>query len=430
MLHLRRSVVLPLLTAFLLMAAVRASSQTVQGPGLVTLSGSFQEVGNSATGHGPYVSQSTLTAEQQSESINVVVSLPFRNMGELVARVSNHEQLSVSDLDNKYLPLGTTYNQVAEWLSSHGLSVQPEDPNHMLVSAFGPVQVVAAAFHTTFARVTTAKGEFTSAIVPPSIPINLSGSVLGISGLQPHLIADHALIPTTNLKTSSNPSANPPTYTSASFYMMTGADIRALYNTPSNLTGSGQTVAILMDAPFNGNGTDLNYFNTYTGNSWSGTFTDIDVGTPVPSGNNSNGGVYEAAIDVEAVASVAPAANIRLYTIPSLSIPNIEAGLNQILTDIRNHVTVSVISMSFAGAETSEYATSDLQTLDQIFLATTAVGVTNLASSGDNGYEILYNGSYIKQVAYPASDPYVTAVGGTNFILTSLSPSRRIRTRP
>jgi len=103
------------------------------------------------------------------------------------------------------------------------------------------------------------------------------------------------------------------------------------------------------------------------------------------------------------------------HTIPSLSIANIEAGLNQILTDIRNHVTVSVISMSFAGAETSEYAPSDLQTLDQIFLATTAVGVTNLASSGDNGYEILYNGSYIEQVAYPASDPYVTAVGGTNF---------------
>ena len=43
------------------------------------------------------------------------------------------------------------------------------------------------------------------------------------------------------------------------------------------------------------------------------------------------------------------------HTIPSLSIANIEAGLNQILTDIRNHVTVSVISMSFAGAETSEY---------------------------------------------------------------------------
>jgi subtilase family serine protease len=229
-------------------------------------------------------------------------------MGELVARVSNHEQLSVSDLDNKYLPLGTTYNQVAEWLSGQGLSVGPEDPNHMLVSASGTVQLVATAFHTTFARVTTAKGEFTSAIAPPSIPVTLSGSVLGVSGLQPHLIADHALIPTTNLKTSPNPSANPPTYTSASFYMMTGSDIRALYNAPSSLTGSGQTVAILMDAPFNGNGTDLNYFNTYTGNSWTGTFTDIDVGTPVPSGNNSNGGVIEAAIDVEAVASVAPAA--------------------------------------------------------------------------------------------------------------------------
>jgi len=386
-------------------------AQTAIPSDKTTLTNSFRPINSTPNGLGAFISRSTLTSAELSAPINLTVSLPFRNFGELKAKVSNHEKLSFADLDYAFLPLPSSYRQVATWLSNQGLIVGAEDPNHTLISVSGTVSRVATVFQTTFAHVKSPKGEFTSAITPPVIPSSLSDAILGISGLQPYLMAEPSMVLSNNKSTSTNIGSHPPTYTTPTLDILTPGDIRSLYNAPSGLTGSSQTVAIIMDAPVSSS--DLSSYNSYTGNSMSGSFTEINVGTPVPSSNNSNGDIPEANLDVETVAGMAPAANIRLYTIPTLSISNIEAGLNQILYDIRNNIAaVSVISMSFGGGETSIFTSADLNTMDQIFVATTALGVTNVASSGDYG---CYPNSSASSamVQYPASDPYVTSVGGT-----------------
>lgn len=382
------------------------------------LSRSVLPIGNTPDALGRYVSRRTLTKTELAAPMIFSVSLPFRNLAELRARVSNHDRITLSELDSKYFPLPSDYRRVANWLRAQGFKVGNEDPNHIIVDASGPVSMVSTAFQVAVGKVTTPDGQFTSAIDAPTIPASIANVVLGISGLQPYLRAHHCLIPCTNLTTSGSPGAHPPSYNSANFYMMTPADIRSLYNAPSNLTGSGQTIAVIMNAAVSAS--DLSTYNTYTGNSFTGTFTDVNVGTAPSNKNDNNSSVAEAAGDVESIAGIAPAANIRLYTIPGLDTVYVEDALNQIITDTRqNSAHITVISMSFSGPEDSGYTTNDLQTEDQLYLTTTALGITNVASSGDYGYLSKYFSQYVQEAGYPASDPYVTSVGGTTFHVDS-----------
>lgn len=382
-------------------AAPAGSTQTAAQPNTKLLTNSIRPVTTTPNAIGAYVFRAALTNTELSAPITIAVSLPFRNLAELKARVGNHDRLTIAQLHDSYLPLPDTYQRVAQWLGSQGLTVASEDPNHMIVTVSGAVSKVSVVFQTTFARVKTPEGEYTSAVTPPSIPSSIADAILGISGLQPHLKAHPQLIPSTNQQWTLYPFSHPqtPYLRSLDTYIMTSSDIRALYNAPSNLTGAGQTVAIVMSAPVSAS--DFAAYNSYTGNSFSGTFTEVNVGTPVPSSFNDNLCVPEANLDVEAVAGMAPGANIRLYTIQGLSDANIEAGLNQILSDITQNVAnVTVISMSFGANEGYEYSTGALDTMDQIFLASTALGVTNVASSGDTGYIASGNAG---DVYYPAS---------------------------
>ncbi len=132
-----------------------------------------------------------------SHTRRVLVSLPIRNLEELKARVDNRDRISIDDYQTRYFPLVSDYHEVADWLIDQGLKLDPEDPSHILLSVSGTVSQISAAFRTTFAIVTTAEGEFTSAISEPSVPSNLAYLIQGIHGLQPHLSFHTHVIPCT-----------------------------------------------------------------------------------------------------------------------------------------------------------------------------------------------------------------------------------------
>ena len=130
----------------------------------------------------------------------------------------------------------------------------------------------------------------------------------------------------------------------------------------------------------------------------------------------------EVALDVEWAHAIAPGANIlNVTTNPAetLGVQGFPAMMDaeQYIVD---HHLATVISQSFASAEEAFPSTQSLLNLRHAFISAAASGVTMLGSSGDGGTA---NSSFtpvptmpsfpFPTVEWPASDPLVTAVGGT-----------------
>ncbi len=136
-----------------------------------------------------------------------------------------------------------------------------------------------------------------------------------------------------------------------------------------------------------------------------------------------NGWALEVSLDVEWAHSIAPEANIRLVTVPTAETLGVQGfplmmNAEQALVD---RGMANVISQSFAAAEESFGSMQSLLNLRHAYIAAAQHGVTVLGSSGDgetaNGMKqpVGQGGSLIPYptVVWPASDPLVTAVGGT-----------------
>lgn len=116
----------------------------------------------------------------------------------------------------------------------------------------------------------------------------------------------------------------------------------------------------------------------------------------------------ETSLDVEWAHAMAPLAKIRLVIAPS---PH-GNSLNEAVKYAIAHYPGSIISQSFGIPEAAfKGNNSQFQQAHQNYVAAAAQGFTVLASAGDSGAN---NGSYaFANAGFPASDPYVTAVGGT-----------------
>ncbi len=131
----------------------------------------------------------------------------------------------------------------------------------------------------------------------------------------------------------------------------------------------------------------------------------------------------EVSLDVEWAHATAPKANIVLVTTPTaetLGVQGFPQMMNALLFIVDNHLA-DIVSMSFGAGEGSFHnGLAALQQMRQAMINAQASGVTLLASTGDNGStnfmkEPVKNPAPIPypSVIWPASDPLVTAVGGT-----------------
>lgn len=188
-------------------------------------------------------------------------------------------------------------------------------------------------------------------------------------------------------------------------------DLRTAYNYPAGLDGSGQTI-VIVDAF--GSPTiqhDLAVFDQKFGIPAPPSFTvDCSAGCPNFSGsNNQVGWAEETSLDVEWSHAMAPGANIVLMVAPT-NYGNAINSAEQIAIAKYPH---SIISQSFGSFESSINGGGNniqLQQAHQNFVNARAAGDTVLASAGDWGAT---NTGPTENATYPASDPLVTAVGGT-----------------
>lgn len=210
--------------------------------------------------------------------------------------------------------------------------------------------------------------------------------------------------------------------------------------------GQGVTVAVVDSFGSNTIRADLNNFNTqfglphmcgednHTCAAGDPKFDILcvqactDTKAPPPTADNPglesrNAWIVEVSLDVEWVHAVAPRANVLLVTTPTAETLGVQ-GFPQMMNAeqvVIDQGLAQVISQSFgASEETFNGGTAALENLRGAFKSAPSHNVSVLASTGDFG-----NGNIAKtpvpvmplipfpNVGWPASDPLVTAVGGT-----------------
>ncbi len=209
------------------------------------------------------------------------------------------------------------------------------------------------------------------------------------------------------------------------------AQFEVAYGTPElyshGLTGAGQTIVIVDSFGSPTIKHDLTEYDTQNGLPAPPSFNIIAPEGAIPPYDPDNatmgGWALETSLDVEIAHTMAPGANILLVETPVAETVGID-GFPQIENAIKyvvDHHLGNVISQSFAAAEqTFAGGAAQIKSLEYAYQDAANNGVTVLGASGDQGVtSAMANGNYFENpvVNWPASDPLVTGVGGTQLHL-------------
>jgi subtilase family serine protease len=193
------------------------------------------------------------------------------------------------------------------------------------------------------------------------------------------------------------------------------------------IDGKGQTIVIVDSFGSPTIAADLAAFDAGTGLPPPPSLGIIQPAGPVPAYSPTStrtGWAAETSLDVEWAHAMAPAANILLVETPVAETEG-AAGFPQIVAAeeyvLRHHLG-GVISQSFGATEQTFASPAQLLALRGAYTLAASDKVTVLAASGDNGASgetLNQSGLYERPVVeWPASDPLVTAVGGTRVKVT------------
>lgn len=341
-----------------------------------------------------------------AQPMRVSVSLQLRNEGQLQAFIANpnHANLTSAQFTAEYGPSAADANAVAAWLTQHGFSDVTVSSNRVLVSATGSAATVQSAFHTNMVRVHTHDGRNAFANSSDAvIPASLHG-VSGVLGLQtvhvPHLFG-HVL------------KGRPGGGGGGSIIGHDPVQFPSIYGGTSLPTAAGVSVGIISEGDLTQTLSDL---NTFTSQNGLAAVTTQIVNTNGTSTDTS--GTDEWDLDSQDIVGMGggQVGKIIFYNIPSLSNSNMVADFNTVVSAN----AVKVINVSLGECETSAKGDGSAAAADSIFQQADAQGQTFSVSSGDSGSnECSTGGPKGTTPSWPASSPYVVAVGGTTLNATT-----------
>src|SRR5215471_2387560 len=218
-------------------------------------------------------------------------------------------------------------------------------------------------------------------------------------------------------------------YSPAQFH--TAYDLSPLYKKGDN--GSGETIVIVDSYGYQFIRSELAAFDKGFRLPAPPSFKIIQPAGPVPAFNpklrpQMTGWAQETSLDVEYSHAIAPGANILLVETPvpetlgTHGFPQIVKAENFVI----NHHLGTVISQSFAAPEAGFPSAASIMRLRSAYVNASKNGVTVLAGTGDagaTGAKTLTPQGFAatfflhRAVDWPATDPLVTALGGTQLHL-------------
>ena len=329
--------------------------------------------------------------------LSLAISLPLRNeagLDDLLRQLydpqsPNYRQyLSVEEFAARFGPSLDDRDAVVRFAEAHGLTVTEAQANRLVVDAEGPVANIEQALHVSMGvyRHPSENRTFYAPNREPSLDLDVP--VLHISGLD-NFTLPHAK----NIKPSSAPPDAGKATGSGPNGQFIGSDMRAAYYGSGPLAGAGQSVGLFEFAGYEIGDVQL-YFQNLN-QPLNVPIVGVRVnGAPLqcpPSECDDS----EQVLDIEMAISMAP-------------------GLSQVVVYVGSS-DVSIFSKMAADNTSKQLScswgwTDDESSLDPIFKEFAAQGQTVFVATGDSGSATPGNS------VWPADDPYVTAVGGTDLI--------------
>jgi subtilase family serine protease len=347
------------------------------------------------------------------------------------------DYLTPAQLQAQYGPTGAQVSAVISWLTGAGLSVAKVDSDvGGYVEATGTLSAAQQAFGVTFGTFKGPDGKMDRAPTQAaSTPSSVASDVLTITGLDTakHQVQHEDTLPPpdpnyfvagpTSLFYGQKIGFNEPTaYGHHQPWNVAGyvpRQIRGAYGVASSgMTGRGQTVAVV-DAY--ASPTMLSDANHYARDTGDRPFRPGQYQEYLPSSYNTDpdecpdpaGWYGEESLDVESVHGEAPDADVRYVGSASCN----DSDFIDALSLVVDHRLASIVSNSWDGYSLLDSAEEPVY--DQIFKAGAVEGIGFFFATGDSGYnapdETGYPADEVPtEVVYPASSPWVTAVGGTS----------------
>jgi subtilase family serine protease len=348
---------------------------------------------------------------------------------------SFHKFLTPAQYRARFGTTNATVNAVSSYLKSVGLKVGRVGAGNRYLAVHGTVRAAERAFGTQIDRYRHHGQTVKAPTSLVSVPADLATSVLAVTGLDttPRVVKPanesaapppggfrnarpcssyYGEIPATDQADGTTPL---PTFHGERIPYApcgyTGPQFRSAYEHNSDLDGTHVEVAITDAYASPTLEYDANHYAVLHGD---GAYADGQLVQTWPrhfkrDGNGqcgANGWWGEETLDVEAVHAMAPGATVHYYAAASCYDSDFLDTLARVVDD----GTAKLVSNSWSDTEANE--TPDVTAAYQeVFLQGATEGISFMFSSGDDGDELAASG--VKQVDYPASDPYATAVGGT-----------------
>jgi hypothetical protein len=334
--------------------------------------------------------------------LSVAVSLPFAQpeaAQAFVDDVSNphspryRQFLSPAEVGARFGKPEPVVAALAQYLEQQGFEITLVAQNRLAILARCTVAEAQAAFHTTLRSYALAPqheyepASFIACSTPVELPAGLAAHVLDVSGVETY--------------TRPRPMVS----------LLTPALTRGLYGLNTMFTGG-----------FTGTGrhVGISNFDGFRANDWLLYIAHFAL--PVPGGGAGsnitvvpcNGGGIgagpaggEGDLDIQMALGMAPLASIRIYD----SDPNFNL-ISVLATEVNDNLC-DTISESYGWS----ISTTTMNSAHNQHVSGNAQGITYMAASGDNG-------TTLDPWRYPAIDPEVLDVGGTQANVNSGSGIR------
>jgi subtilase family serine protease len=386
-----------------------------------------------------------------SDRVAIRVALALRNPSaaeQLARQVSDPASskygkfLTPTTFNAAFAPTDAAVQRVRGFLDAAGVTVTGVAAGNRWVSASGTVAQLDKAFGTTLKTFTVQGRTLRAPANAVSVPSALAADVSAVTGLSQPLQLRQPL----NRKVPAEraglaPTATRPPASQCSDYwgqytqVLPKAYGRTRFNTyicgysPAQLRKTYGTSSLVRGGT-NGQGVDVAIIDAYASPTMqadadayakafgepafkNGQYTET-VFRPfdlVDECGGEEGWNGEETLDVEALHGMAPGADIHY-----IGARDCDTGIDEALNYVvQNHVA-DIVSNSY-GSLGEDVPADEVALEHSIFVQAAAEGIGMYFSSGDSGDEVV-NGLR-PQPDYPASDPMVTAVGGTSLLLNS-----------
>ncbi|MCU1363662.1 MAG: hypothetical protein JWM55_1490, partial [Acidimicrobiaceae bacterium] len=373
----------------------------------------------SLSGLSPVATNDTVVNKTITTSFDLALAEQHRGqLNSFIADLSNpsspyfHHFLTPAQYARRFGATASTVSAVRTYFAGYGLRVGDLSTGHNLLRVVGTTTQIARAFDAPVQTVRLAGGVLdahfaAAASLPQAIAKDVT-AVAGLSTVAPestnasatHGVAIAGTCPAAGSSTGTTPN-------SVGGY--TVQQQAALYGLNSEWTagntGVGQTIGVYELATYNAS--NVSTYDACYG--LTPTITSINVDGGPTQSDNADNAPDEATLDVEEASALAPGAALEVYQGTQNG-----AGPTDIYSEIASQDTATIVTTSWGVCEAATNGSAQVEQL--IFEEMAAQGQTLVAAAGDEGSSdckgVQGGSTSALAVDDPASQPYVTGVGG------------------